>query len=1074
MRKQQSISRFATRACAAIVSSAMMIGALALGQASSAFADDTTPDPSSTTVTYPQANEQACHPQSNDALDAGVQEVSVYGAQSPEPTVRCAIEGVHTDAIAAYVSDGDNPQLILKSKADSVYKDSQGRLAANGLRYDTDAVAFLLPDKAQYQTTSLPATYNFLKKATNNGAIWYIPQTQDYQVLWAGFSSEALQGNSHVASDAKVTITMQSFRGPGELYMWSNNADGSITPQFGSPDTGYPQTHQLVIPQHEHMNWAFTAAGRYTFTLQASLTIDGKVQTDTQEYVFYVGDGTPTMAASRLSVKSVSASVGSPVTFEATVTSDDFDVMQGWVEFTRLDGTRLGFAKLVNGVAKFAYAGFDEAGNSALKATYIPRFSGDATSVSTTFLVDVSDAVPDSEALADLTALSVAEVAKAESWDSDAWNMEAVGSVAAGSSTVLGMLQDSKVAGSYVYVDVFDEDALAAANAGVTNGDDESANGSDSADGIDDANGSADVAGNSADGNAGGNTSGSADNNAAGDAATNNGSTDNAAADAASGVSDNSATETTDGAASTDAGSSTNTDAADGESSASDNAESGATAGEGNEEGNTTAGEANNSSVTANADSNAVNRDNNASNTANSGSTTSADTSDNVNANNANADNTNSDSDSHAPNTSTTAIPTIFSGWLRVGSNGQLVLPRPLVGKYRVVIRNDADAIIAHSKFIVDNSANLLDEAYLQNAQHQGDHSDGDADTDSVETGAIDSDSAADGHDVNLDANDQSSDANDTADPSNAIQPCTSANMLVLDHGHIDIAAYSPQPNSLKMVIQEDVTGSHVRRNPSNVMLWLRPEAATSRGWSIPQTQRSNLLWLGWNDQFLSNRRTEVTWTINSVNGPGSVHIWTEGNLGAANTTILDSNSKRTFTMAANVHTHANWDFSAQGYYAINMTYSSALGSDTQTIYIAVGNVDPRAMPLPCSVAQNASSTAVAKAPAPAQDAEKSEEEKKTEEEEEAKEKEEAEKKNAAEAERKKKESSSSNANVDDAELMSAGGLYDLFVRHPVLFTLLLAMLGVCVGVFGVLMYALMLKKRAGKQDALEQSGCVK
>lgn len=183
---------------------------------------------------------------------------------------------------------------------------------------------------------------------------------------------------------------------------------------------------------------------------------------------------------------------------------------------------------------------------------------------------------------------------------------------------------------------------------------------------------------------------------------------------------------------------------------------------------------------------------------------------------------------------------------------------------------------------------------------------------------------------------------------------CTSANMFVLDHGHIDIAAYSPSANSMQMVIQEDVTGSHVRRTPSGVMLWLKPGAKTSRGWSVPQTQIQNLIWLGWNNQFLSSREIPVTWTLDKLEGPGSMRIWLDGNLGAPSKTVLDSNGTHIFQMPKNTHTHANWDFSAEGYYKITMTYATSLGSDTETIYMTVGNKDPKAMPISCDAVKSA------------------------------------------------------------------------------------------------------------------------
>lgn len=192
------------------------------------------------------------------------------------------------------------------------------------------------------------------------------------------------------------------------------------------------------------------------------------------------------------------------------------------------------------------------------------------------------------------------------------------------------------------------------------------------------------------------------------------------------------------------------------------------------------------------------------------------------------------------------------------------------------------------------------------------------------------------------------SDAHRPADAAPAPQQCVFHPDLILDQGHVDFAAFSSTSNPFRLVVQEDTTGGHVRWSPNSVMLWLKPESRTARGWSVPQTQNPALLWLGWNSQHLADRTAAVTWTLDEFEGPGSMRVWLQGNLGEAGRTVLASDGARSFTIPANSHAHANWDFSAEGYYRFRSTYRSALGQDSAWIYLTVGDLDPSAMPIPC------------------------------------------------------------------------------------------------------------------------------
>ena len=151
---------------------------------------------------------------------------------------------------------------------------------------------------------------------------------------------------------------------------------------------------------------------------------------------------------------------------------------------------------------------------------------------------------------------------------------------------------------------------------------------------------------------------------------------------------------------------------------------------------------------------------------------------------------------------------------------------------------------------------------------------------------------------------------------------------MVIEHGHVDIAAYTPVGGGLAMAVQEDSTGSHVLRDTSGVVFWVHgSQARNGSGYSIPQSAVAGVPWLGWNNQSMKPH-LPVSMTLLRVQGPGSVHVWLQGNLGQANTTVVSTSGPYSYTMMRNTHTHANWDFSAPGYYTVTLAYAALSGTE--------------------------------------------------------------------------------------------------------------------------------------------------
>lgn len=181
----------------------------------------------------------------------------------------------------------------------------------------------------------------------------------------------------------------------------------------------------------------------------------------------------------------------------------------------------------------------------------------------------------------------------------------------------------------------------------------------------------------------------------------------------------------------------------------------------------------------------------------------------------------------------------------------------------------------------------------------------------------------------------------------------------ILSAGHVDYASRIVD-GSLQSLIGDDSSGTKVYREPSSVVLWLKPSARVtlpagfgqvgasgSTVWQVPQTQNPDLVWLGWNTEALNagNTAGPVRWTIEGIEGPGRVSVYLSGAFGGVQQTIFSGGGA--YDIPLGVHAHANWAFSAEGVYRLTSTQTATLtdgrvSRDRETLTIVVGDVDPR------------------------------------------------------------------------------------------------------------------------------------
>jgi len=179
---------------------------------------------------------------------------------------------------------------------------------------------------------------------------------------------------------------------------------------------------------------------------------------------------------------------------------------------------------------------------------------------------------------------------------------------------------------------------------------------------------------------------------------------------------------------------------------------------------------------------------------------------------------------------------------------------------------------------------------------------------------------------------------------------------VTLSSGHADYGARIVGGKLQAQVKDSTRAGKTAWRDPSDVVISLGSNARYTlpesnflgskgtRTWMIPQTQKSGVIWLGWNTEEVSARqlKTGVTWTLERVSGPGRVAVFQTGSFGAADV-LFDSKRSRpgSRTIPLGVHAHGNWAFTHAGTYRLRFRIAATSRSgkrlaDTDTLTVRV------------------------------------------------------------------------------------------------------------------------------------------
>ncbi|MCC3763111.1 choice-of-anchor M domain-containing protein [Glycomyces sp. TRM65418] len=187
---------------------------------------------------------------------------------------RTVLSAGHTDAMKAYL-EGD--RLVLRVSDDT---------GDTRVERDPEEVLFQVLPEAE---TAIPegGILSFLGEPGD--PMWLLPFTQDHDLLWPGWSTEALKAGQFQGD--RIQMSLVSVEGPGHLALWSLSNFGSPSVLFNSRD-GLPDAVDVNVNAHVHAAWAFTAEGEYTLTWKVSGTLaDGTAVTSGNvEYRWHVGE----------------------------------------------------------------------------------------------------------------------------------------------------------------------------------------------------------------------------------------------------------------------------------------------------------------------------------------------------------------------------------------------------------------------------------------------------------------------------------------------------------------------------------------------------------------------------------------------------------------------------------------------------------------------------------------------------------------------------------------------------------------------------------------------------------------
>lgn len=160
------------------------------------------------------------------------------------------------------------------------------------------------------------------------------------------------------------------------------------------------------------------------------------------------------------------------------------------------------------------------------------------------------------------------------------------------------------------------------------------------------------------------------------------------------------------------------------------------------------------------------------------------------------------------------------------------------------------------------------------------------------------------------------------------------AQSVTLNQGHVDAFNVTAPGGQLHLNLKEDVTGSHVEHEASDVLLEVGDNAWTedtatidaigAGSYFLPQAQQAGLLCPGWDTFGVADAGIDaITLNFTQVAGPGDVYVWQTASFGGTQAVTADGSmalrSGAQIVQSQPGHTHANWAFTQPGTYTMDV-----------------------------------------------------------------------------------------------------------------------------------------------------------
>ena len=201
-------------------------------------------------------------------------------------------------------------------------------------------------------------------------------------------------------------------------------------------------------------------------------------------------------------------------------------------------------------------------------------------------------------------------------------------------------------------------------------------------------------------------------------------------------------------------------------------------------------------------------------------------------------------------------------------------------------------------------------------------------------------------------------------------EPPASEGRVLLDHGHVDLAAV-PADDGLGLVLKDDTriaAKESVDRRLDEVALVVPEAARRARSprqgpawdavlgegdtWLLPYEQTRGLVWPGYSTDRLDHDadRTPVRLELVGADGPGDVTLFRPDALSGNPDVLLGTRdgAPRAIELEGPTHAHAGWAFTAAGEYRLQLRYVRGdQASPVETLVVLVGDRTEQQTPAP-------------------------------------------------------------------------------------------------------------------------------